>query len=468
MRHLVEVFGMAYNQNKQKAEILPFVASKHLYIKSIYNLCYIVNEIVYRVNNNIESVYNNTTRTSVNSIYNSMLDLTDKIRGAENLEEMNQHYDSLLINTMTLNGMFSTYDELSHAVISRYDDYYSNININPLDLIHNVLRNIQGYRNETRVFTMLGSELGNRNNNAFNCSFMDSILRSSHVIENNNLKYYCFIDTNVPNDMEQYENYIEKHIVGSTSDVRISNNFDISIMGLRRMEYYANVSNRDNNIFRNRFFILNTHTGVGGLEIILLPKVFINDNVVETLCGYLENVNVFSLQDNSSFVAITGNRKKKVSHNLLEEMDFMITLLKNKASSPTVKYYNLESDKFTFRSAVPQLADVTRAINNNIPFLNKFNNNISKKLVVKTEEDVKHPLIPFSPGQLGLVLVSGKIDGIIDEGNGIYHVIKGTTYKTNQQRTTVDEEGHRVRSTTYATATSVSMLTADGEFIDLR
>ena len=35
------------------------------------------------------------------------------------------------------------------------------------------------------------------------------------------------------------------------------------------------------------------------------------------------------------------------------------------------------------------------------------------------------PLLPFNVGQIGLVLTSGCLDGVIDEGNGFYHAVKG-------------------------------------------
>ena len=37
----------------------------------------------------------------------------------------------------------------------------------------------------------------------------------------------------------------------------------------------------------------------------------------------------------------------------------------------------------------------------------------------------KHPLLPFNVGQIGLVLTSGFLDGVVDEGNGFYHAVKG-------------------------------------------
>jgi hypothetical protein len=59
--------------------------------------------------------------------------------------------------------------------------------------------------------------------------------------------------------------------------------------------------------------------------------------------------------------------------------------------------------------------------------------------VEKLSESVKQPLLPFNIGQIGLVLTSGCLDGVIDEGNGNCHVIKGrVSKKSTVERNSVD------------------------------
>lgn len=50
--------------------------------------------------------------------------------------------------------------------------------------------------------------------------------------------------------------------------------------------------------------------------------------------------------------------------------------------------------------------------------------------VYKTPPKTKiKPLLPLKKGQIGQMIASGKLDGIIDEGNGHKHVIRGRVYK---------------------------------------
>ena len=86
---------------------------------------------------------------------------------------------------------------------------------------------------------------------------------------------------------------------------------------------------------------------------------------------------------------------------------------------------------------------------------------------LKTEEETRHPLIPFGPGQLGLVLVSGKIDGIVDEGNGVYHVIKGSSRVERNEHSSMTTSMDRTLEVVTSTGVSVAMLTASGKYVQL-
>lgn len=52
-----------------------------------------------------------------------------------------------------------------------------------------------------------------------------------------------------------------------------------------------------------------------------------------------------------------------------------------------------------------------------------------KQEVNKINDNIIQPLLPFNIGQIGLVLTSGCLDGIIDEGDGHYHLVKGRVSK---------------------------------------
>ena len=83
--------------------------------------------------------------------------------------------------------------------------------------------------------------------------------------------------------------------------------------------------------------------------------------------------------------------------------------------------------------------------------------------------DTQHPLLPFTIGQLGLVLTSGVLDGVVDEGDGHYHVVRGRIRKhrsapEESERTTV--RGNQVieSKVTVSNSIELSVIAADGTF----
>ena len=81
------------------------------------------------------------------------------------------------------------------------------------------------------------------------------------------------------------------------------------------------------------------------------------------------------------------------------------------------------------------------------------------------------PLLPFNIGQIGLILSSGSLDGVVEEANGVRHVIKGMTVKESDTVTesSVDARGNAVieSTTTVRNKVQISAFGADGTFYNL-
>ncbi len=76
------------------------------------------------------------------------------------------------------------------------------------------------------------------------------------------------------------------------------------------------------------------------------------------------------------------------------------------------------------------------------------------------------PLLPFNMGQIGLVLTSGCLDGVVEEYEGQYHAIKGMVTKVrdfNNSRENNDETSIE----TISNKVQINLLTPDGKFIEL-
>ena len=114
-----------------------------------------------------------------------------------------------------------------------------------------------------------------------------------------------------------------------------------------------------------------------------------------------------------------------------------------------------------FRGSELDIDDVMAASNDNM--LDSFLSSQTDPLVIKDQA----PPLPFNIGQVGLVLTSGCLDGVIEEMDGINHVIKGMTTKvmtTNRE----ELDDNRIKCTeTINNQVKINVFTADGKFIQL-
>lgn len=77
----------------------------------------------------------------------------------------------------------------------------------------------------------------------------------------------------------------------------------------------------------------------------------------------------------------------------------------------------------------------------------------------------KNPLLPFSIGQIGLVLTSGCLDGIVTDKDGNAHVVKGRVVKQEEEKETVDTEHNKITvSTIKANRVQIEVMLPDGTY----
>lgn len=257
----------------------------------------------------------------------------------------------------------------------------------------------------------------------------------------------------------------DKVITGDSSGVRISNAFDIGIISSRFLGYFE-----DN--FKSSYFRTNTHVSRGGLMIVLTPRFFLDADRLKFFCGYLDNIQ-FYMDNNfakTGFVALVGTRRNRVEYDNAQIYQKMIELLNATPQSEHAKYNItlMQPERILFRSAVPDKNDIVKALEHNADFLSKNNKPVNKAIGIDYVEPEQRNMLPFSPSQLGVILVAGKINGVITQPDGCKHVIKGSVYKTVNQTSIVNENGEHVETTVTGNGTTVTMLTANGEFKTLR
>ena len=208
----------------------------------------------------------------------------------------------------------------------------------------------------------------------------------------------------------------------------------------------------------------------GGLFLITIPYTRLLPTLAMYLSKNLSNVHIVRVPNGDHLKRITiigtKNADNSVSDKELYNKLKFINYDEDTISIHDLEanIYNLPTEELTlefFRGSQLDVTDVLTACTDNM--IDNFMAAQTDPLVVKDQA----PLLPFNIGQVGLVLTSGCLDGVIEEMEGINHVIKGMTTKvitTNRE----DLDDNKMRCTeTINNQVKINIFTADGKYIQL-
>lgn len=205
-----------------------------------------------------------------------------------------------------------------------------------------------------------------------------------------------------------------------------------------------------------------------GLLVMTLPATRVDASFAFYLSKVLSDNTIIVKEPNSRLERITIIGQKHITQKskpeLYERLKYINYDETPEAESiiPTFDIPMAELTLDFFRGSTLDTDDILEATQSNL--INSFLDSQTQPLVVKDQS----PLLPFNIGQVGLVLTSGCLDGVVEEVDGIYHVIKGMTTKLTTTQTEVSETDNKVKSTeTISNQVKINVFTADGEFISL-
>lgn len=113
----------------------------------------------------------------------------------------------------------------------------------------------------------------------------------------------------------------------------------------------------------------------------------------------------------------------------------------------------------TFRGSVLDMEELHYLVDHSGALDEMFAN----QHVDKIGESSTRPLLPFNIGQIGLVLTSGCLDGIIDEGDGHYHLVKGQVSKKSDVESSVSN-GVIDETEIISNRVEINIMLPNGEF----
>lgn len=209
---------------------------------------------------------------------------------------------------------------------------------------------------------------------------------------------------------------------------------------------------------------------VGGIFIALLPVTRLFKDTCNMLAKNLDSITICKVNDlyfdNLGFVYIIGQKNISIEPKAEESLKlrrlYDITRVKK---FDDIEIKPLPKDVIEielFRGSQLDLEEIGSIINKSNLMKEFF---ISQK-AEKLSETVKNPLLPFNIGQLGLVLTSGCLDGVVVEGNDNFHLIKGRVAKKTIEEEDFDlENNDEVEITeTVTNKVEINVLLPNGEF----
>lgn len=384
--------------------------------KCIYKITNDINELI-RLINDIKI----TTEMGVD--YNNLINYLESYIDIINVFETPIEIKNYILDEKTkLDEDFFYLTDLKDGCLNRTNirylkDYFIKTE-NPCSINNNVLNSIAL------------SLICNRDINFFypECCDGKNFLPFKEILDPINL-YGIDIDDYLANDAKEYTNNLAK---GSLKGSRISNKaFDVLFLVPRITLQKPTVTESrlmpENN---EKYLLKNTlrYLRDDGVFIYTVPFFRMTIDMWLYVAKHLSDVSIIRHDDQQHRITIIGYKKDNLTSysdafnyfkNLTyEEMDTYLSYV-NQYTIP-VKAIEIEY----FRGSVLDMNELELLVKND-GLYDDFFNSENKDVF----QDNNRPLIPFNLGQIGLILTSGQLDGVVEEVDDIKHVIKGMIIK---------------------------------------
>lgn len=210
----------------------------------------------------------------------------------------------------------------------------------------------------------------------------------------------------------------------------------------------------------------------GGFLIYTIPVTHLYSEICSILGRGITDIDI--RVDDNRFVYITGYKVHPLKRDEKNREEIESTL-KNLMLEYMLPKYNISNEYKeitlpdnileikTFRGSEldeDEFNEMYEMSNSTLEFWRKH------KALRNVEE--KYPLLPFSVGQIGLILTSGCLDGVIDEGDGFCHAVKGRVIKVEESNTEYNAKDLMATTTTInSNRVQINMFLPDGTYKSL-
>lgn len=397
----------------------------------IYDMKLALNEFIYITKNN-------------NTIYDDF-NLTDCLKKINNIEN-GKDFKGILQQILSI---FEDYDfqQESHSNNAYYHFFEK-------DIITHLINTIN---DRQRTFNIFENQCLNGDN-----------LKEVKLGNKNAITYGL---ENINSCAENAKAFVDKIIKGNLKGSRISNEvFDFTIctakceISLENNLGFAGLFKPEKNLIHQML----RYTRDEGVFFIAIPYYRLYKDICNLLAKNLKDIRIIKgikEDKNVGLVYIIGQKKThkeidKDTYNTIRKCyDYSKIKTLEEIDMPkyTLPGLNLEVD--IFKGSILDAEELLSVLESSDCIDNFF----EKQKVIKIHESTIEPLLPFNVGQIGLVLTSGCLDGIIEEGDGHSHLVKGrVAKKTEIDRKVLGDKVEEIE--TCSNKVEINVLLPNGDF----
>lgn len=208
---------------------------------------------------------------------------------------------------------------------------------------------------------------------------------------------------------------------------------------------------------------------VGGIALLVIPFYRMHKDICEHIAKNYDNVQIYKSTgdhwETGRYLYIYAQKSsdKNMDDNTYNRLRRCYNPENIEPFTNAIELnYNLPNSHIAidlFKGSIIDMEELHDIVNNS-GALDAF---FDAQKVEKVGESSTKPLLPFNIGQLGLVLTSGCLDGVIDEGDGHYHLVKGKVSKRSEMTSEI-EDGVINESETISNRVEINVLLPTGEF----
>jgi hypothetical protein len=364
-------------------------------------------------------------------------------------------------------GMFEVMKD--YKMFERYDEYDF-----PYDLKDDIMQHVM----DTNILNSVAKAIklhGGRHIRVLDtyCCYGDNIFNMKNSLVSNGFEpdavelYAINKDKNFPWSARER---VTRLILGGLKGCTISNEaFDI-IVSAPPVTFERGGRAFIEKIERDYLYKIQSYLRPGGVMVFSIPYFRLFKEMATFISRNFKDITV--LPDKGQSVTIIGTKLPRAglvdskSYVYLRNMSRVIGKLREDPPAAIAEVtlpYEIAGLK-KFRGALLDEAELD-AMYDISPCTSQF---WKSQKVEKLSEHTKHPLLPFNVGQIGLVLTSGCLDGVIDEGDGNYHTVKGRVVKRVDTVNDVDASAGQIEvSETTTNRVEINMFLPDGTYKSL-